>query len=211
MLRRKPEVFAPTDGVLNVLCDSEYSQQVGTCFTDPTLYAQLYPLAFKRIRISARDVELAESTGSEITAKVEVRNAVGLTPDNAVTMGGRVYEVTRIEDRGRTCWLWLSEVATDGTCGLVPATYDYDAVGIPVPTKSDPITVYVRKVATSLKRASTQGVDGLVPSLTLRIRASDYSGEQQLKRLGKTYTVIKAESAGRWLDLTCRERGSDRG
>lgn len=211
MLRRKPEVFAPTDGVLNVLHESEYSQQVGACFTDPTLYAQLYPLAFKRIRISARDVELAAATGSEITGKVEVRHALELSPDLDVCINGTVCEITRIEDKGRTCWLWLSEIATDGTCDLLSTTYDTDAVGIPHPREGTPTPVYVRKVAPTAKRASGAGFDALGPTLTLRIRATDYANQQRLRRSGITYTVMACEHHGRWVDLTCRERGSDRG
>lgn len=209
MLRRKLEVFAPTDGVLKVLCESEYSRRVGACFSDPTLYAQLYPLAFKRIRISARDVELAATIGSEITGKVEVRYALGLSPELDVCINGTLCEITRIEDKGRTCWLWLSEAAADGTCDLISSTYTTDSLGIPSATNTT-TTVYVRRVSPALKHVSSAGVDALGPTLTLTIRATDYANESKLHRAGKTYTVMAAESHGRWVDLACRERGADR-
>ena len=210
MLKRKTEVFAPTDGVLYVGTDSIERELRGADFSDPRLINTLFPLAYRRVRISSRDVELADSTGSEVTAKVEVRHAPELTADDDVAMGGKVYEVTRVEDRGRTCWLWLSEIATDGTCELLATTYEYDSVGIPHKTSTEPTPVYVRKLSQGLKR-TTFAMDALGVTMTLRLRTSDYQGEQQVRRNGITYTVASAESHGRWVDLACRERASDRG
>lgn len=210
MLKRKAEVFAPTDGVLYVDTDSTERELRGADFSDSRLINTLFPLAYRRVRISSRDVELAESTGSEVTAKVEVRHAFALTADDDVAMGGKVYEVTRVEDRGHTCWLWLSEIATDGTCDLITTIYKYDSVGVPRKTGTSPTPVWVRRVSPALRRTSN-GVDALGPMLTLRLRSSDYDGEQQLRRGGITYTVASVESHGRWVDLACRERGSDRG
>lgn len=212
MLRRKAEVFAPTDGVLYVGTDSAERQSRGANYSDPGLVNTLFPLAFRRMRISSRDVELADATGSEVTAKVEVRRAFALTTEEDVAMGGKVYEITRVEDRGRTCWLWLSEIACDGTCDLLAEEYEYDAVGIPhLSGRQDGTTVHVRRVSPGLSRVTTQGVDGLGPTMRLRIRASDYQGEQRVRRAGVTYTVASAEGHGRWVDLACKERGSDRG
>ena len=116
------------------------------------------------------------------------------------------------ENRGRTCWLWLSELACDGTCDLLAEEYEYDAVGIPhLSGRQDGTTVHVRRVSPGLSRVTTQGVDGLGPAMRLRIRASDYRGEQRVRRAGVTYTVASAEGHGRWVDLACKERGSDRG
>ena len=72
------------------------------------------------------------------------------------------------------------------------------------------MSVYVRKAAGGLKR-TTFAMDALGVTMTLRIRASDYQGEQQITRYGITYTVSKVETHGRWVDLVCRERASDRG
>ena len=131
MLRRKAEVFAPTDGVLRVCADSDERQERGADFSDASLLVPMYPLAFRRMRISSRDVELADSTGCEITAKVETRYTPLINANNDVELNGKPYELSRVENRGRTCWLWLSEIATDGTCELMAESYEYDAVGIP--------------------------------------------------------------------------------
>ena len=161
------------------------------------------------MRISSRDVELAESTGSEITAKVEVRTKPSLTPDTEIIMGQKVYEVSRIEDRGRTSWLWLSEMACDGTCTLQRSTVTYDVLAVPHETR-EAQTVYVRRVSLGAKRINSAGADALDPTMSLRIRTADYDGERTVERSGITYSVIAAETHGRWTDLVCRERGSDR-
>jgi hypothetical protein len=54
-------------------------------------------------------------------------------------------------------------------------------------------------------------VDTLEPTVTLRLRKVDYAGEQHLTHSGHTYTVMTTEGHGKWVDLTCRERGADRG
>ncbi len=211
MLRRKAEVFAPTDGVLYATIDTDARAARGADFSDPELLDVVWPLDFRRMRISARDVELADATGSEVTAKVEVRNAPLLTPELDVLMGGKVYETTRVESRGRTCWLWLSELASDGTCELLSETYEYDRLGIPKQSGKQPTEVFVRRVEYDLKRSNANAVDALDGTIEVRIRACDYADERKLKRGGTTYTVLGAQSHGRWVDLTCRERGADRG
>ena len=211
MLKRKAEVFAPTDGVLRVCMDDMGRQERGADFTDVSLLNPIFPLPYRRMRISSRDVELANSTGCELTAKLETRYTPLINPNNDVTLNGRAYELSRVENRGRTCWLWLSEIATDGTCELLADSYEYDAVGVPHKTGTVATLVYVRSVSPSLRRSTANGTDSLGALLTLRLRASDYDSEQHVRRSGKTYTVMSTESHGRWVDLTCRERGADRG
>ncbi|MBR3387526.1 MAG: hypothetical protein IKG84_04760 [Bacteroidales bacterium] len=211
MLKRKAEVFAPTDGVIRVCADSDERQERGADFSDASLLLPMYPLAFRRMRISSRDVELADSTGCELSAKVETRYTPLINANNDVELDGKAYELSRVENRGRTCWLWLSEIATDGTCELLSESYEYDAVGIPHKTRETPILVNVRSLSPSLRRSTANGSDSLAAALTLRLRASDYEGEQHVRRSGRTYTVMSTESHGRWVDLTCRERGADRG
>ena len=211
MLKRKAEVFAPTDGVLRVCVDDHERQERGADFTDASLLVPMYPLAFRRMRISSRDVELAGSMGCEVTAKVEIRYTPLINPNNDIELVGKPYELTRIENRGRTCWLWLSEIAGDGTCELLSDIYDYDAVGIPHKTGTTAVTVHVRSVSPSLRRSTANGADSLAALLTLRLRSSDYLNEQHVRRAGRTYTVMSTESHGRWVDRTCRERGADRG
>ena len=210
MLKRKAEVFAPTDGVIRLCIDSSERLERGADFSDASLLVPMYSLPFRRMRISSRDVELAEVTGCEITAKVEVRNTPIINSNNDVELEGRPYELTRIESRGRTCWLWLSEVTCDGTCDLAQESYTYDAVGVPKATEGEPVTVSVRHVSPGTRRRSASGVDALDPTVTLRLRTLDYAGEQHLSYMGHTYTVMATEGHGRWVDLTCRERGADR-
>ena len=211
MLRRKAEVFAPTDGVVRLCADTDARTWRGADFSDLSLLEPMFSLAFRRMRISSRDVELADSTGCEVTAKVEVRNSPLINANNDVEMDGKPYEVTRVESRGRTCWLWLSEMTSDGTVELLSETYEYDRLGIPKPIEEQPTEVYVRKVEYGLKHSNANAVDALDGTIEVRIRACDYDGEQKLRRNGTTYTVAGSKGHGRWVDLTCRERGADRG
>ena len=207
MLKRKAEVFAPTDGVLTTT--TGITDGRGLDYSDTAPYVAGYRLAYRRVRISSRDVELADATGSEITAKVEVRTAPSLTPDTDVLIRSKVYEVTRVEDRGRTSWLWLSEVACDGTCELSKQTVTYDENAVPHRADAKAV-VYVRKVSLGSKRAHSAGVDSLDATMSIRIRSVDYDDERTVKRGGVTYSVITTETHGRWIDLVCRERGADR-
>lgn len=210
MLKRKAEVFAPTDGVVRLCADTDARTWRGADFCDLTLLEPMYSLAFRRMRISSRDVELADSTGCEITAKVEVRNSPLINANNDVEMDGKPYEVTRVESRGRTCWLWLSEMTSDGTVELLSTRYEYDDIGVPQKTSTEPTVVYVRSLSPGMRRVTASGVDALDETLVMRIRATDYDNERKVRRNGITYTVIKSESHGRWCDLTCQERGADR-
>lgn len=217
MLKRKAEVFAPTDGVLRMVgpvddspCGVD-STPIGADYSDPDNWmSDMYTLAFRRIRISSRDVELSTATGCELTAKVEVRAAPGISPDMDAVLGDVPHEVTRVEMRGSTCWLWLSEVACDGTCQLVSEVMTYDDLAIPHETETK-TTVHVRRASGGLARVTAAGVDALDATCVLRLRAVDYDGQRTLVRGGVTYTVAGTETHGRWVDLTCRERGADRG
>jgi len=210
MLKRKAEVFSPTDGVLYATIDTDARAARGADFSDPELLDAVWPLPYRRLRISARDVELAESTGCAVTAKVETRAAVNLTPEIDVIFDDGVYEITRIERRGHTRWLWLSEILTDGYVDLTPAGVQRDAHGIPVAGSATPVRVWCRRQAPSTRRVTADGIDALRPALTLRLRSTDYLGESQLKRGGIDYSVVATESHGQWIDLTCERKVSDR-
>lgn len=207
-MRRKAEVFTPTDGIVRVCEGSAERDERGADFSDSSLLTELYPLAFRRMRISARDVDLSESTGTEVTVKVEVRHAPDLAPELDAVVDGRVYEVTRIEDRGMTCWAWLSEVATDGQCTLISSRTERDEYGIPTQTATE-TQVWCRKVTRSATYVVKDGTE-LRPHLELRIRAIDYDGETTLTRNGITYTIIEIAGSGKWLDLTCERKVADR-
>ena len=208
MLKRKAEVFSPTDGIVRLCIDLPERSERGADFSDATLLDEVYPLAFRRMRISARDVELADSTGTELTVKVEVRHAPDLAPDRDAVVDGHAYEITRVEDRGMTCWLWLSETATDGQCTLVSSRTERDVHGIPIQTATE-TDVWCRKVERSTTYVTKDGTE-LRPQMELRIRSIDYDGETTLRRNGVTYTIIATSGAGKWLDLTCERKVADR-
>lgn len=210
MLRRKAEVFAPTDGVVYVCSDTDTRLGVGSDFSDPELMETSYVLTYRRMRVSMRDVELAESTECEITAKVEVRYAPALDVGQDVVLDNKVYDLTRIEQRGRTCWLWLSEIATDGKVGLVPDGITRDSHGLPVDGSDKPTEVYCRKVTHASRRVQTDGIDNLRPALVLRLRACDYSGQSRIMRDCITYTVSSVDHHGRWVDVSCARKVADR-
>lgn len=208
MLKRKAEVFSPTDGMILVCTDTPVRMERGADFSDASLLSPRYPLAFRRMRISQRDVDLMDATGSELTVKVEVRHAPDLAPELDAVVDGRVYEITRVEDRGRTCWLWTSEVATDGQCTLLSSKTVRDSHGIPTQTATE-TQVWCRKVERSTAYVAKDGAE-LRPHLELRIRAADYDGETALRRGGITYTIVATSGAGKWLDLTCERKVADR-
>lgn len=208
MLKRKAEVFSPTDGVISICTDTQERSERGADFSDASLLAEAYPLAFRRMRISQRDVELMGATGSELTVKVEVRHAPDLAPEQDAVVGGRVYEITRVEDRGRTCWLWTSEIATDGQCTLLSSRTARDSHGIPIQAAIE-TDVWCRKAQKSTAYVAKDGTE-LRPRLELRIRSIDYDGEATLRRNGTTYTIIATSGSGKWLDLTCERKTADR-
>ena len=210
MLRRKVEVFAPTDGILKVMRDTDERSRRGIDFSTPDGLEVAYPLDFRRVRVSSRDVELADAFGTAISAKVECRRPSMLATDSDVLMEGRMFELTRIEERGRTCWMWLAEVSCDGTVALLQDATSRDAHGIPQDVTAEPVEVYCRTVQAATRRDVPLGIDTQRPALVLRLRACDYAGERRLKRGNATYTVDATEGHGRWVDLTCSRKVADR-
>lgn len=208
MLKRKAEVFSPTDGVVYVCDNTPERNERGANFADRLLLTTRFPLIYRRMRISSRDVELAESTGTELTVKIETRHAPALAPELDAVVDRRVYEITRVEDRGQTCWLWMSEVATDGQCTLVSSRTERDEYGIPVQTGTE-TDVWCRKATRSTAYVAQDGTE-LRPQVELRVRAIDYDGETTVRRNDVTYTIIATSGAGKWLDLTCERKVADR-
>lgn len=210
MLRRKSEVFAPTDGRLTVTRETSERLKRGIDYSGMSGLEEAYPLDYRRVRVSSRDVELADAFGTAISAKVECRRAPDLAPDMDVILDGKMFELTRIEDRGRTCWLWLADIQCDGVVELLQEATTRDSHGIPQEPASATVPVYCRTVQASAKRAVAQGIDMQRPALQLRLRACDYAGERRLKRNGVTYTIDESEGHGRWIDLTCSRKVADR-
>ncbi len=210
MLRRKREVFAPTDGWLALM--SEGPGRALRCFGD---HGALRPcptrrLPISRSRLRSQDVELAEATGAELTRRVQVRDAPGLSTDLLALVGDTLYEVTRVDRVARTASLWLAEVACDGTCDLLGDEVTVDEWAVER-THPEGTTVFVRRVSPGAARESSVGMDALQPTMTVRLRACDYDGELALRRGPVTYAVTSVTGHGRWVDLRCELREGNRG
>ena len=210
MLRRKREVFAPADGPLILMAETARSQARGVDFSTTEGLDPRLRLDFRSMRLRSQDVELAAATGSELTRRVQVRDAPGIATEQLALVQGTVYEVTRVDRSQRTAYLWLAEVACDGTCELLSDDVVTDGWAVERPEPKG-TTVHVRRAADGMARESTPGADVLQPTTSLRLRACDYDGELELRRLGLTYAVVGVTGHGRWVDLRCELREGTRG
>ena len=210
MLRRKREVFAPTDGWLALMEEDAARSERGIDFSGTKGLRQRLRLDYRSARLRSQDVELAEATGAELTRRVQVRDAPGLSTDLLALVGGTLYEVTRVDRASKTAHLWLAEIAVDGTCVLLDDTVTVDewAVGR---AQGAPATVFVRRASPGAARESSLGADALQPTITVRLRACDYRGELALARGSVTYSVTSVAGHGRWVDLRCELREGNRG
>lgn len=210
MLRRKREVFAPTDGWLALMSEGPGRAERGIDFSGTKGLRQQLRLDYRSARLRSQDVELAEATGAELTRRVQVRDAPGLSTDLLALVGDTLYEVTRVDRVARTASLWLAEIACDGTCELLGDGVMVDEWSVER-TKPTGTTVFVRRVSPGAARESSVGMDALQPTMTARLRACDYDGELALKRGPVTYAVTSVTGHGRWVDLRCELREGNRG
>lgn len=210
MLRRKREVFAPTDGVLSVMDATAARSVRGIDFSGTYGLDERHRLAFRSTRLRTQDVELAAADGVEVTRKLVCRRAPDVDAGTIVAIDGYAYDVTRVDLMAKTMTLTLSQLMCDGTCDLVRETTTRDARGESV-TGEVPTTVYVRKArmgGTTDKRA---GVQTVWPTVSLTIRACDWEGERIVSFRGASYAVRAAKGDGEWLVLECEERPGTHG
>ena len=204
MLRRKREVFAPTDGVLSVMAETAGRDARGIDFSTTDGLAVAFGLDFRSTRLRTEDMEMAEADGVQVTRKVVCRRAPGVDAGAIVAIGGRVYDVTRADMAARNMTLHLSEVTTDGTCTLHATTVTRDARGESTSGASD-TEVHVRSAAMGGETHVKAGAQSIWPTVRLTIRARDWDGERSVTYRGVTYKVAATDGDGEWLDLTCEE------
>lgn len=202
MLRRKAEVFAPTDGVLWLCEESGERLSRGFDWSGAAGLVRGVCLPYRSMMLRSDDVALAASEGDAYTAKVRVAAPPGLSTVSLVEMGGAAYDLTRYDVEGRSAYLYLTESVSDGTVDLLSTVVSYDRLGQAVRTETA-VTVTARSVSLS--------GDGSAPALKARVRAVDWTGETRLRRAGTVYTVTGSASDGRWVDLECSEEAKDRG
>ena len=130
MLRRKREVFAPTDGVVYVTDVTSGRARRGIDYSGTEGLAKRFALDFRQSRLRTEDLELAETDGVQVSRKVVTRRAPGVDAGTTCVIGGRAYDVTRVDLAAKNMTLWLSEITTDGTCVLHGTKVERDARGL---------------------------------------------------------------------------------
>jgi hypothetical protein len=209
MLKAKVEVFAPTDGIALVYRETDGRKAVGLDFSTTEGLQIAYKLPCKEMMLRALDVDRADTQGEELSAKLRVRRAPGLSPLDVVSYRGRLYEVSTVDHGQQTSFLYLSELATDGTCDLLSFTATTDQHHITRKTERPPKTVYVRRSRIGSNAVYTASAAYTRPTISLRLRACDYAKEETLERDGIRYGIRNTATHGEWVDLVCEQRGSD--
>ena len=204
MLRRKREVFAPTDGVLSVMSETGDRANRGIDFSGTDGLASRFGLAYRQSRLRTEDMELAEADGVQVTRKVVTRRAPGVDAGTTCAIGGRAYDVTRVDLAAKTMTLWLSELTTDGTCVLHATSVTRDGRG-EMTQETVPTEVYVRTARMGGERGSSGGAQSVWPTVLLTLRACDWRGERSVTYRGVTYKVESTRGDGAWVELTCAE------
>lgn len=204
MLRRKREVFAPTDGVLSVMTEAPRRSDRGIDFSGTDGLLVRFGLDFRQSRLRTEDVELAEAEGVLVTRKVVTRRAPGVDAGVTCAIGGRAYDVTRVDLAAKTMTLWLSELSTDGTCVLHGTSVARNPRG-EADTNEEDTEVYVRRARMGAESGSSGGAQSVWPTVLLTIRACDWRGERSVTFRGITYKVTSAAGDGAWMELACQE------
>lgn len=204
MLRRKREVFAPTDGVLSVMSPTSERMERGVDFSGTDGLEALFGLDFRSSRLRSEDLDLAESEGVQVTRKVVTRRAPGIDAGTTIAIDGDAYDVTRVDVAARNMTLWLSQLTSDGTCALHATRATRDERG-EARSEDVPTEVYVRRARMGGERHSKAGAQSVWPTVELTIRACDWEGERSVTFRGVTYAVTATDGDGEWLRLTCEE------
>ena len=205
MLRRKREVFAPTDGVLHVMAETPERQQRGIDFSTCAGLARGMRLDFRSTRLRTSDLALAESEGVAVTRKVVCRRPpAGLDAHDVVAIGDEVYEVTRTDATPKLATLFLDRLTCDGTCLLKGTSTSRNARGEATRTEGG-TEVYVRHARMGDRATSKTGVAAPWPTLALTLRACDWAGERQVEYRSLTYAVTASKGDGQWVELTCEQ------
>lgn len=205
-LRRKREVFAPTDGVLSLCRETPGRRARGIDWTGDAGLEAVCELPYRKSKVRAVDAQLMGDDAQATTLKVCVRRPPALPTTSTVVVGGRAHDVTRVDEDGRLAWLYLTELNAAGTCELVSTTTTYDELGLPVTSKARQ-AVLVRKVEHGTEAEGT----GSLATLSVTIRSCDWAGERKVVMGGLVHSVRKVTGDGAWTTLTCAEGAVDVG
>lgn len=204
MLRRKREVFAPTDGILVVMDETAERQSRGIDFTGTEGLQGRHVLAFRQSRLRTDDLEMAEADGVRVTRKVVCRLCPGVDAGTVVAIDNVVHDVTRVDFTARNMTLHLCKLTHDGTCDLIATKSTRDARGERT-TKDTLTTVYVREAGMGGEASVKAGLQSVWPTIQLTIRQCDYDGERHVSYKGIRYAVTATQGDGSWVRLTCEE------
>lgn len=201
-LRTKSEVFAATDGILGIVSRGDAWAIRGAKWDSAGVYEVGYTAPFASSQLRYSDSVMLGDDVSNVTRKVRARIPPDVDTDSFAAIGGKVYDLTRIDRDGRLAWLYLSEVKAEGQCSLLGYTVTYDDLGLATRTATETPVWY--KTATY---GSTTD-EPPMPSVTIQIRNVDYAGEREV-RVGSTkYAIQSTTGDGQWLSLTCAEGGA---
>ena len=204
MLRRKREVFAPTDGKLSVMAESDERSARGVDFSTTDGLVVAFGLDFRQSRLRTEDVELSEADGVKVTRKVVCRRAPNVDAGTTIAINGEVYDVTRADLAPKNMTLTLSRITTDGTCVLHTTRVTRDARGEST-TVPDDTEVFVRFAAMGGETHTRAGAQSVWPTVELTLRACDWDGELSVTYREVTYKVTATVGDGDWMRLTCEE------
>lgn len=202
----KPSMDVYNDGMVSIMTAPAARDVVGIDPSGIVGLTRLRTMAYCQMSRREEDVKLADDEGFELSAKLKIRHVGDVTPDMFALLGTRLCEIGHVDDDRTHDFLYLSEIKTDGTVQLLAKTETVDDYGIET-TAWDGPTVYVRKASKQLASRFDGQAQTLNPSMTLIIRACDYSNQPKVKRGKVAYDVVSTASNGRWMQLAC-ERGT---
>lgn len=200
------------DGSLTLLRPTPARDAPGVDFSTSEGCTPVASLHFASRTHRQQDVELADSEGRALSMKVLVRAMPGIGTGMLADIGGTVHEVWRADHAQEGCYLYLEELATDGTVQLVTRREGRDQLGRRLDGWSEPVTVHCRKAAWSSDRRTSPPVAALQPSLDVTIRRCDWGFQERVVRDGTPYIVESATSRGEWVEVHAeRKAGNDGG
>ena len=193
------------DGVVALMASTPSRLAVGVDFSTAAGLEQVGRLAYRSLSLRAQDVDLATAEGFELSRKVQTRRAPNITPSLICRAAGKLYEIAYVDTDTLSHYIYLTELATDGTLDLVGHETTYDELRQAHRTEVTS-TVHVRRAALGYERTTASAQDALEPTASLTVRACDYADQTLCRRGGVTYTVTKVSGAGEWLTLSCKRK-----
>lgn len=205
-LRRKSEVFAPTDGVLALCRETPARRARGLDWTGDAGLETVCELPYRRSQVRSQDVDVLGEAAQALTLKVCVRRPPGLSTTDVVVVDGHAYDLTRADEDGRLAWLYLSQLTSACACELIATKTVYDELGLPKSTETCTM-VLARTVAHGTAAADP----GALGTLSVTVRACDWDDERAVVMAGRRHTVTRVTGDGEWVRLDCSEGVADRG